>query len=675
MIPGVVASQQSGMASPAQFLVLPLTYDEEDHLGEMTWTRAGGDGPHVTPAGFEGDGYEARLKSTTVPTWMQGATSKIGMQASVRIHSGRLKTAAGETALHLGADASGASPTLKLALKVLQDQQNTSRVYLGLQGFTTALQTLALARPEWIYRGRFPQLVANGYAARPQALIFLDNNTLLVAGHFEDTETRAYRIDIATGAVTGAFTFGASYRHVASFARNSVGEIWAVDYDTGRTIRIDVIASLATGFAVITADWNTSILSRVSGIEFISVDGAEYVLLAEYATTGTPYLYVIAANQMASGSVFNVANRYKRFSIGPRSQGVALNGTALWVSKNRDVAGVTYGWMERYSGIASAIASSADGAILSPDYSASGPSQYVEDIKIHPQTGELWTMTEGWGSVGDLDGFLGIWSSPADGSVVENHVAAFYDGAGGLTVRLNGREFQSVSWPLNQAVAVVSVGGPPQASAGMQTGYFTGYIRNIRFQNAEIQPAEYTATVAGTTYEPNSLTTYALTVTNPGAESGTAGWINEVGSIATRAANPTAFEGVNYFSGGSNAQTIARQRLDILAQTGLTVAQVDAGNIWAKIRWRQASFTNQDPCTMGIRTLNASQVQQSLKYGGLAFVPYGDSGSTPNWYPRCLPASIPSGGRYVDAIYRSDRNSGTNNDGYIDDVSVTVYRR
>ena len=676
MIPGITAGYPAA-AVATEFFVLPLTYDEEDAQGAAGWARSGGAGPHVTPLGFEADGYEARLKSTSLPSWVAGASSAIALQASLRINPERLKTVSGDTVIHVGADASGSSPMPKLALKVLQDPQRSTSNYVALQGFTTALQTAPLFRPEWKYQRRFPALTNGANRVRPQALMFLDVSTILVTGHFEETESRAYRVDLVTGAVTGAFTFGTTTnRHIASLAKNSAGDVWCVDYDTGNTLKLDLASSFSSGSAVITATWNTSVLSKVSGIDFITVSGTEYVLIAEYATTASPYLYVIPASLMVGGSTLVVTDRYKRFSMGQRTQGITVLGSNLWASKNRDVSTNTaYGWIERYNDIASIITSTADGAIISPSYSMAAPSQYVEDIKFHPTTSELWTMTEGWASSGDLDGFLGIWSSAADGTPAENHVGAWYNGAGTVSITLNGAAFGDYAWSLNQTVAVVSVGGPPQATAGMQTGFCSGYIRNVRLQNSAISQAAYADTIAGTVYEPNSLSIYTLTLTNPDAESAVTGWTNEVGSIATRSANPTAYQGTSYFSGGSNAQTISRQRLDVLAQTGLTGAQVDAGGVWAKLRWRQASYTGQDPCSMGMRMLNASQVQQSLNYSGITWVPYGDSGVTPNWYPRCIPVSLPSGARYLDAVYRSDRDSGTNNDGYVDAISLVVYRQ
>lgn len=658
----------------AVFVVLPLTYDEEDAEGSMTWTRQGAS-PHVTPFGFEGNGWNAMMKSTTIPSWMSLASLQLSILAGVYFYNQRPMNSNGDTALFVGANASGVTPSAKLSLKVIGDPVNAWKSYLALQANTGTVQTLPLTRPEWNFVSQFPELMVGANQARPQGIMFLDSTTLLVSAHYQDTETRVYRINLTDMSVTGMFSFGTTtHRHIASWAKNAAGDVWCVDYDTGRTFKIDLAASFSSGSAVILVDWNTSILNKVSGIDFITVSGTEYVLIAEYSTSGTPYLYVIPAASMSGA--FAVAGRYKRFNAGRRTQGIVVKDGNLWMAKNVDMATTTvYGWMERYNGISAIISGSADGSTLTPNFSMAGPSQYVEDIKFHPVTGEMWTQTEGWTSVGSHEGFLSIWKSPVNGLPVQNNVEAAYDGAGTVTVKINNRLFQTVAWTPTQDVAAVSVGGPPNVAAGFSSGYFCGFIKNVRIQNQPLEQDEYDDTVSGS-YEPNSLTAYNVTVVNGGAETGdSTGWTDEVGAITARSLNPTPFEGSYYFNGGANAQTISRQRFSLATVTGLSNAEIDAGNIWAKLRWAQAAYTNQDPVTMGIRMLDGTPAQMSLTYGNLNWVPDGNSGVTPNWRQIAHGVDIPSGARNVDAVYRNDRNSGTNNDGYIDSITMVVYRK
>lgn len=655
------------------YVALPLTYRETDSAGAMTWGRQGA-GPHVTPAGMEGDGYGARYTSTTIPAWMSPAAAPLTLHASATVEPIKLKGTPRDTLVFAGADTSAANPKLELA--VVADGRNPDWVYVALHGYTTALQSIPLARPQWRYQGRFPVLAVGANAVRPQGVLFIDADTVLVSGHFSDTESRCYKVRVSDGAVLGAFSFGTTtHRHIASFARNTVGDVWCVDYDTGRTLRVDLGASFTSGSAVITAEWDTSVLSRVSGLEFITVSGTEYVLIVEYATSGTPYLYVIPASLMADGAVFAIADRHKRFAIGLRTQGQTIRDGHLYVAKNRNTASVTLiGWIERYDAIATVIANTADGATLTPGANWAAPSAYPEDLAFHPTTGELWTLTEGWNSPGDYDGWLGLWSSPLDGTPVENHYTASFNGAGTVSIQINGRDFDVRAWSLSPSVTALSIGGPPQAAPGMTAGFMSATVRNVILQDGALSADEYVAAVTGA-HEPNTLAAIALTLSNPDAEAGnTAGWTSEIGALAVRSSNPAPYGGGYYFSGGAAAQTIARQRLDLLAQTGLSAASIDAGGLWLKLRWRQSSYDSaQDPGAMGLRLLDGALASLAEQYAGIAYVPNNAANGADVWYPRSLPLVPPAGARHVDVLYRGDRTSGTNLDHYVDAINATLY--
>lgn len=670
----------------ALFVVLPLTYDEADYNDEMTWVRQG-PGPHVTPDGFEGDGFQARMKSTTIPAWMDSSTDRMELQATVKPYQERPRaTTEGDTVLYLGPDTAGVAPNPKFALRMLSEPQDATRRYLGFQTYTGSTQTLPLARPEWRHQFRFPVLTANSEKVRPQALLFLDADTAVITGHFNDTESRAYKVDINTGAVLGSFTFGVgTHVHISSLAKNAAGDVWAIDFVGEHALKIDLDASFTAGTVSILADWNLTNLVGPGSIEFITISATEYVLIGEYASTGTPYLYVIPTTQMVDGSTFAIANRYKRFALGQRNQGQTIHSGNLYVTKNRDAATSNLlGWVEQFNSVSTKISSGSDGATWTADAIYPGPSQYVEDIKFHPTTGHAWTSTEGFNSVVDHDGWLSYWSSPLNGTEVENTVNAYYDGNGTFTFKMNGKPFDSKSWTPTQGVAAVSVGGPSNQAAGNRNGYYAGFIRNIRFQNAQMSTAEYAETLEGTTFEPNTLTVYSLTMTNADFEAAsTTGWTNETGSLAVRNVAGEQLPGsTNYAFAGANAQTIARQRLDLLALTGLSGSDIDNNTAWAKIRWMMSSWRGQptaddDPGVMGIRTLNSTPTQIALSTPGtLESAPHCLGTGTPAvwfWYHRSHDYTLDNGTRYVDAYYRADRSAGTNNDYRVDNISMKLY--
>lgn len=655
-------------------IAFPLTYDEDDADGIITWLR-NGIAPHVTPIGFEGDGFSARYKSTAVPAWLSPISVATTLHASVRVDQPRAMSSR-DSILMLGANTIEALPRLELA--VVADPSSSVFAAIAVRASTSAgVQSLVVGRPQWRYERPYPLLSVGAFKVRPQAILFEDSSTLIVVGHFQDTESRAWRIRVSDGEVLAEFTFGTvNYRHVVAIARRSNGDVWATDYNSAKMIRIDLGASFSSGSAVVLNVFDLAALTGVSGVNFVTVAGTEYALVSEYRTTGTAYLYVIAASLLGT-SVFNTSSAFKRFDLGLRVQGHDCSPSGkLWVSRNvQQGLTVTGGYFQQYD-IQAAISGTANGAVLVAERTMPAPSQYPQDITFHPVTGHVWTSTEGLGAVVDIDGWLSIWSSPLDGSSVFNHYTLDYNGSDQLAIRINGFSFQTMPWTINQAAEVVSVGGLPLASDGFLNGFSMAHVANVVIQNAPLSSEGYIAAVSGS-YEPNVLTVHALALTNSGAELGSSsGWTVESGAMAVRSANPLPFEGAFYFAGGNVVSSVSRQRLDLVAQ-GVPSAEIDAGACWAKIRWRQSAYSDQDPGGMGLRTLSASAGSIATTYSGLAWVPHGGGASGPwYWYPRSLPVPLAVNTRLLDALYNaSGRTSGTANDHYVDAVSVVVYER
>jgi len=654
--------------------IFPLTYDELDKTSLINLIKTQ-TYPLVTPKGLEGDGWGAVLKTTTLPTSLIAATLALTLHASVQFpnHKNKSSSTLGDAVVFMGANTVGLNPNPKLALTIRPEASDDTRSYLAVTTHDTALKHVPVTRPNWKYENRFPVLSIDGYGARPQALIFLDANTVAISAHYQDTKTVFFKVDINTWQVLGQFTIDVDHLHIGAIAKNANGDYWATDYTTGKMIRIDLITSFNTNTPVITAVWDTSVLNKVSAIEFITVSSVEYAVIGEYATAGTPYVYIITSSQMVNGGVFAVASRYKRFALGTRIQGLALKSGHLWVAKNTDMSTtITKGWVYQHLNFATTVASTADGATLTPAYGENSASPYPEDIKFHPTTGRMWTMSEGWAATGDYDGFLSIWSSAVDGSSQENHVTARYDGQGSLSIKINNKPASTIAVSPSTDVAALSIGGLPNVDQGIQNGYFMGYVKNVCVQNANL--TDY-ANVTSGSFESSVLTEYPLNITNGGAESGVTGWTNETGGLGVRTTNPLPFEGSAYFDGGANLQTIARQR-KLLSDLGVSSADIDAGKVWVKGRWAQNNFNSiNDPGGCGIRTLNGSQVQQTLTYSPIVATPNIGNVAPQPWYTLAHGAALASGVRYTDFIIRSDRNSGTNNDSYFDAISMVAYRK
>ncbi|MEY9829821.1 hypothetical protein ABIA25_001636 [Sinorhizobium fredii] len=673
------------MVAPDNSLIYPLTYDEADFIGANALTRLGA-GPLVSPLGFLGDGGATRYKLASLPGWLASASAAVSMHAYVTIDRAR-KNADRDTIVHLGADDSNRYG--KIELCVLDDdatnsnQPNLALRVRGASSFTTRY----LGRQNWKFGLRWPtaHLTSGANTVRPQTHLFLDADTIVMIGHYADAESRAYKVQISTGTVLGSFTFGSGvYRHVSSIARRSNGDVWVVDYDSGHALKIDLDASFTAGTVSILADWNLTNLGTnvLTGIEFTTISGTEHVLIALYAAAATTYLYAIPVSQMIGGSTFAIADRYKRWLIERTCQGMAVRSAdgLLYMSHNSLLGGSATDNNAPIRAISmSQFTSLADGGTLAVTRDHFGPSQYPEDIKFHPTTGEAWIGTEGRAGVIDNTSFLSYWRSLlTDNLPVERRVVIDYDGAGTYTMTLDGAPFGTLSLTPNPTPACLSIGGPPAASAGWTNGFAGCTVRELAFKDGPFTTDELSYLAAGD-YEANALTAYTVSLANPGAESGTGSWTAESGGLGTRNSGPAPRyqEGqtnTQYFTGGTSLATLARQRASIATVTGLSTAAIDAkiaaGDLWGVLAWWQTNFDGAaDPGAGGIRFLDGTPTQINVTYGDVV------ANTNQVWRKRVLSAAAPTGARNIDALQRMDRTSGTNNDTYIDDISLVLYSR
>lgn len=674
----------SATNAAVQRFSVPLTYDEESSDGAVSLTRLGAT-PWITPDGMRGDGVGARYRvaGADLPGYVKtDVFGPLTLHATVRAESWRHATR--DVIVSACEDDATANPKLEIA--VSQDIEYTDTADIVLRSYTGSMQTKRLARIEWEYFRRFPELTKNGYAIRPQGLCFIDADTFLATAHFEEQFSMCYKIAVADGAILGSFKIGPeagiSSAHVGSIAKRADGTYWFSENTSRILYKVDLAASFAAGNMVSTGSYNVSVTVSASAIEFATIGGTEYLLIGEYLVSGTPYLYVIAGANVVDGGVFALAGRVKRFTIQQRCQGISYQNNKLYFSVNRLTADVgTASGRIYYSDIDTAVASGADGSDLAVAYFWAAPSQYPEDIDFHPVSGKLWTSTEGLTAVGSDNGFLAIWqrslTEEKAADYATNHVTAEYDGGGGVTVKINNQLFDVLAWTPTVTPQVLSIGAPPTASAGQTNGFFVGDVRNIVLQDQPMTAAQYAVAVDGTADEANALTVYTVTVANPGAETGDAtGWTVEVGGIAAKNTSSREPWGTWYFDGGSHAQSISRQRFSIATVTGLTTADIDAaataGNLWARAGWQQRSFaTGGDYGGMGLRMLNGAATQLDLQYSALIdTLPLAA-----RWIPRSWPLRVPTSARSIDLILRADRLAGTNNDTYFDQIEFKIYKK
>lgn len=674
-----------GVPASPSLLIYPLTYDEDDQNGTNSLTRLGA-GPHVTPDGFEGDGNTSRYKLSSVPTALASATATFSMAATITPYIAN-RHATRDTVVFAGNDDATANPKGEFCVLTAIGDGAAAQV-----GFRThesgAVVTRFFCKWNWKYAVRFPVWLSGSDEVRPQTLLFLDANTLLVIGHYNDTESRCYKIDLTTGDVLGSFTFGTStHRHVASIAQRGNGDVWVVDYETSHALKLDLAASFLAGTVSILADWDLSNMgsSVLTAIEFVTVSGTEYVLVGLYHATTTTFLYVIPVTQMVGGTTFALANRHKRFVYPREGQGFAIrSGDGLLYSSHNTTTGGGASTNDApiYAfDISGQIGTLADGGTLVSLRAHFGPSAFPEDIKFHPSTGEAWVGTEGRAGVADNQGFAAYWRSPlVDNAAQANDYVAEYDGAGTWTFYINDVLFNTLTSTCDITPAALAIGGPPAASAGWSNGFCVATVKGVAFKSGRFTGTELAAIRAGS-YEPNSLTVYTASLTNPGAESGAAtGWTTETGGLGVRSATPSpryeaGVTNTQYFTGGTSLATLSRQRTALTTITGLSTGALDtltaAGNLWGRAFWRQSNFNGTDDgSTLGIRWLDGTPTQLSVTYGAVT-----PTGFNQIWRRRTLGVLADSGARNIDALQRMDRTAGTNNDGYHDDLVLKIYTR
>lgn len=680
MIPGIVAS-----AAPIPFdpsfstgIALPYTYRETDYNSLLTWTRTGA-GPHITPDGFVGNGYNSRyVANTSLPSWITTSAGDLTIHAQIKPSRTMANTGAGssrDVAIYVGTD--NVTPVGKLELIVVEDIVSSRIPNVAARIDNSSITVKRLGRPFWSFEGQYPQLVSGGQPARPQSIHCLDAGHILVSAHYQEDHALVHKVRISDNELVGQFGFSSAYYHPGDFAERGDGTFWMIN--AGYLLEIDLEASLLSGNAVINTVYDLTVdPDGASGLEWLTFSGVEYLVFSEYKTSGTPYVYVVPATEVVNGGVFADSDRYKRFVIPFEVQGISYANGKLYTAQKEISGGSSQqGFIERFD-LETAVASLADGSSLVAENVIWAPGKYVEGLDFHPVTGDIWTVTEGMGSVGDQNGWLSIWRGDTASTNRFNAYTLEYDhGTGVTTIKVNNRLFDTVTDSISTSPAAVCVGGLPQASAGVTAGFFTGTIKNIVIQDTPLTQQQYETAIGGY-YEPDTLQVINVTLTNPGAESGTTGWTNETGALATRNAAPPPHTGGFSFGGGSNANTKARQRLTLTTALGLTTTEIDAGGLWGRVQWWQAGFSvaDTDNGAMGLRFLDGSNVQQVENVAAkVRILPDYVADVANCWYFRGHPVTVPSGARSVDALMDMSRTTGTNLDCYIDDISLVFYRQ
>lgn len=668
-----------GAAPPVPFIdgiVMPLTYaDTTDLYGAASWERSGG--PVPTTAGGEFSSDRA-ISSTSIPAWVRSESASL--YASADIAPGFTHSSGPSIALSIGA-----GPLHRLALGAMQDPYIAGMSIACVQNYNSgATRTLPQSRPGWRYGGRYPQQTVDvsgvSRQAKPQAFLFTSPTTALVTAHYEEQLSRCHHINVDTGEVLGYFDFGPSRTHIASCTRReSDGSIWFCDYTTGDLISVDVPASLASGSAVVLAAKNIA-HSGAGAVAWVNLGGVEYLASQVYTTTAStaaPWLYFFAGSVVDSSTSLTASIAARRCQGPWRCQGIVLHDGELFAIHNSSGKG------ESQTALAGGVLRVPLPALPSTDYNLTtdpaassfhGPGRFVEDIDVHPVTGELWTATEGFTATGDDQSWCSFWSSPllpvpaGKTTLIEAGIDS-----GVLTTWRDGNVANQLAVTSTEKPTMIRIGAPTGAALPVQwLSGFVGAIKNVVVSQVRPSVAQREALAAGS-LDTRTLFEYSVTLVNPGAEDGLTGWTNEIGGIVTRATSPTPHSGARYFSGGSVAQSKARQSVT-LASLGVSDTEIDAGRCWVSVGFWQAGSSSDgvpgDRAACGVRTKDdAGTVILETMAQDVYMTP------TDVWVYRSLSVALTPGTRSVDVLQFMNRAAGTVLQGNIDDITMTVFRK
>ena len=155
-------------------------------------------------------------------------------------------------------------------------------------------------------------------------------------------------------------------------------------------------------------------------------------------------------------------------------------------------------------------------------------------------------------------------------------------------------------------------------------------------------------------------------ITNPGAENSTSsnlnGWENGGTAFTFRLSTSGSHSGNKYFYGGdSNAESYAYQDIDVSSYS----SDIDAGNVTATYSGGIRDYNGSDEGILELYFYDASMGELGYHHSGWR--------SHVDWKRYVIEdKSLPTGTRTVRVRMRAKRYSGSNNDGYFDDLRLTL---
>ncbi len=142
-------------------------------------------------------------------------------------------------------------------------------------------------------------------------------------------------------------------------------------------------------------------------------------------------------------------------------------------------------------------------------------------------------------------------------------------------------------------------------------------------------------------------------------------WQEFIGTNWTqRSTNPEPYEGNYYFFAGAGASAELRQDVDLTTYSELIDGGSQVFNFSAWVRSWDQNPTDVSRIIIEYLNHDKSSILASYDLGGHSNIT--------SWIQLLHSASAPTGTRYIRVRLISTRNSGTNNDGYFDGLSLST---
>ncbi|HEV3343905.1 MAG TPA: right-handed parallel beta-helix repeat-containing protein, partial [Pirellulales bacterium] len=146
---------------------------------------------------------------------------------------------------------------------------------------------------------------------------------------------------------------------------------------------------------------------------------------------------------------------------------------------------------------------------------------------------------------------------------------------------------------------------------------------------------------------------------NPGFDSGLTGWVANP-SGTTQTANPAPWEGSQYFTGGTNADTTLSQTIDLVA-AGFTASNLDSQNFSVVFGGRVRSAAKTPPDTGAITLTFLDSTGTAISHLTVPAHNLSD-----RWELVGGTLTIPVGTRRLTYTFEAVRKSGTTSESYLD---------